>query len=183
MKIALACDHGGFRLKGLIMEYLESKGHTVTDFGSYTPDPVDYPDYALPAAESVARRQNDRAILVCKTGIGESIAANKVHGIRAALCYNEEVAATSRTHNNANVICLAANYLEDKTALRIVDVWLRETFRRGRHKRRMDKIACYESLNRHFGEEARSRALPGGAGRREQRDRLRVESLKVRSRS
>ncbi len=151
MRIALACDHGGFHKKCLIMEHLESKGHKITDFGSYTPDPVDYPDYAIPAAESVARGENDRAILVCKTGIGESIAANKVHGIRAALCFNKEVARTSRTHNNANVLCLAANYLNDATVLRIVDVWLKETFRRGRHKRRMDKIAAYESLNRRFG--------------------------------
>jgi len=150
MRISLACDHGGFQLKGVIAKLLESKGHKITEFGSYTPAPVDYPDYAFVAAESVANGENDRAILVCTTGIGMSIAANKVHGIRAALCFNEEVARTSRTHNNANVLCLAGDYLDQKTALRIVDVWLKETFRRGRHKRRMDKIASYESLNRRF---------------------------------
>lgn len=150
MRIALACDHGGFQKKLLIMRHLDSKGHRITDFGPYTPDRVDYPDYAIPAAESVAKGENDRAILICKTGIGESIAANKVHGVRAALCYNEKVARTSRTHNDANVLCLAGDYLDDRTALRIVDVWLKDTFRRGRHKRRMDKIASYESLNRRF---------------------------------
>jgi ribose 5-phosphate isomerase B len=139
MKIALAGDHGGFHLKGVIATHLESKGHKITDFGSYTPDPVDYPDYAFAAAESVAREENDRAILLCRTGIGESIAANKV---------NESLARTSRTHNNANVLCLAGDYLDDATVLRIVDVWLTERFQGGRHKRRLDKIACYEALDR-----------------------------------
>jgi len=148
MKIALAGDHGGFHLKGVIASHLESKGHKITDFGSYTPDPVDYPDYAFAAAESVARGENDRAILLCRTGIGESIAANKARGIRAALCLNETLARTSRTHNNANVLCLAGDYLDDATSLRIVDVWLTERFRGGRHKRRLDKIACYEALDR-----------------------------------
>jgi ribose 5-phosphate isomerase B len=148
MRIAIACDHGGFNKKRLIMKRLHSLGHTVTDYGSYTPDPVDYPDYAIAAAESVATGQNHRAILLCKTGIGHSIAANKVRGIRAALCYNLKVARTSRTHNNANVLCLPGEYLDDTTTLRIVDVWLKEKFRKGRHKRRMDKIARYESLNR-----------------------------------
>jgi len=166
MRIAVACDHGGFQKKCLIVEHLESKGHKATDFGSYTPDSVDYPDYAIVAAESVARGENDRAILVCTTGIGMSIAANKVHGIRAALCYNEEVAGTSRTHNNANVLCIAGKYLDDKAALRMVDVWLKERFRRGRHRRRMDKIASYESLGRLSGEkpptERASRPRPQG---------------------
>jgi ribose 5-phosphate isomerase B len=150
MKIALAGDHGGFHLKGVVGKHLESKGHTITDFGSYTPDPVDYPDYAFVAAESVAKGENDRAILLCRTGIGESIAANKVVGIRAALCFNEQLARTSRTHNNSNVLCLAGDYLDDQTALRIVDVWLKERFRRGRHLRRMNKIAHYELLSRCF---------------------------------
>ena len=150
MRIALACDHGGFQKKCLILEHLQSKGHDVTDFGSYTPDPVDYPDYAIAAAESVARGENDRAILVCTTGIGMSIASNKVEGVRAALCFNTEVGRTSRSHNNANVLCLPGKYLDDKTALEMVDVWLKERFRRGRHKRRMDKIASYMSLHRTF---------------------------------
>ena len=150
MKIAVACDHGGFQKKLLIIGHLRSKGHRVSDYGSHTPDSVDYPDYAVPAAESVASGESDRAILVCTTGIGMCMAANKVRGVRAALCYNEEVASDSRTHNNSNVLCLAGKYLDDKTTLRIVDVWLREIFRRGRHKRRMDKIARYESLNRNF---------------------------------
>lgn len=158
MRIAIASDHGGFEKKGLILEHLESKGHKVTDFGSYTPDSVDYPDYAVVASESVARGENDRAILLCTTGIGMSIAANKVRGVRAALCFNMEVASRSRTHNNANVLCLPGNYLDDKTALRMVDVWLKETFRRGRHKRRMDKIACYESLERRFDTPSSKRA-------------------------
>ncbi len=150
MRIAIASDHGGFEKKGLILKHLESKGHKVTDFGSYTPDSVDYPDYAVVAAESVARGENDRGILICTTGIGMSIAANKVRGILAALCFNMEVASRSRTHNNANVLCLPGKHLDNKTAVRMVDVWLKETFRRGRHKRRMDKIACYESLERRF---------------------------------
>jgi len=150
MRIAVSCDHGGFEKKCLILEHLQSEGYEVTDFGSYTPDSVDYPDYAIVAAESVARGETDRAILICTTGIGMCIAANKVRGIRAALCYNVEVARTSRTHNNANVLCLAGKHLEDKTALQMVDVWLNESFRGGRHKRRMDKIASYESLERTF---------------------------------
>ncbi|MFQ5792768.1 MAG: ribose 5-phosphate isomerase B, partial [Acidobacteriota bacterium] len=157
MKIAVACDHGGFQKKCLIMEHLQSEGHKVTDFGSYMPDSVDYPDYGFVAAESVASGENERAILVCTSGIGMSITANKVHGIRAALCFNIEVARTSRTHNNANVLCLAEKYLDDKTALQIVDVWLKERFRRGRHKRRMDKIASYESLNRAFDKQPSGR--------------------------
>lgn len=148
MRIALAGDHGGFHLKGVITAHLESKRHKITDFGSYTPDPVDYPDYAFAAAESVARGENDRAILLCRTGIGESIAANKVRGIRAALCFNESLARTSRTHNNSNVLCLAGDYLDDATALHIVDVWLRERFQGGRHKRRLDKVARYEERDR-----------------------------------
>ncbi len=153
MKVALACDHGGFQKKCLIMEHVQKNAHTVTDFGSYTPDSVDYPDYAFVASESVARGENDRAILVCTTGIGMSMAANKVEGIRAAVCFNVEVARTSRTHNNANVLCLPGKFLDDKTALRMVDVWLNEKFRRGRHKRRMDKIASYEALKRTFDKE------------------------------
>lgn len=150
MRIVLACDHGGFQKKCLILEHLQSRGYDVADFGSYTPDSVDYPDYAIAAAESVARGENDRAILVCTTGIGMSIASNKVEGVRAALCFNTEVARTSRSHNNANVLCLPGKYLDDKTALEMVDVWLKERFRRGRHKRRMDKIASYISLHRTF---------------------------------
>ena len=145
-------------MKRLVLKHLEAKRHKVTDFGSYTPDSVDYPDYAIVAAESVARGENDRAILLCTTGIGMSIAANKVQGIRAALCFNMEVASRSRTHNNANVLCLPGKYLDDKTALRVVDVWLKEGFHRGRHKRRMDKIACYESLERTLDEPSREKS-------------------------
>jgi ribose 5-phosphate isomerase B len=150
MRIGIACDHGGLQKKCLVMKHLESKGYKVSDFGSHTLDSVDYPDYGLPAAESVAKGENDRAILICTTGIGMCIAANKVRGIRAALCYNEDVARTSRTHNNANVLCLAGKYLDDRSALRIVDIWVKESFRRGRHKRRLDKISGYELLNRTF---------------------------------
>ena len=140
MKIAVACDHGGLVLKNTLLKYLNSKGYEVKDFGTCTEDSCDYPDYALPAAEAVARGECERGILICSTGIGISIAANKVRGIRAALCGDTYSARVSRAHNNANVLCLGQRVIGEYLALDIVDVWLKSGFEGGRHKRRVDLI-------------------------------------------
>ncbi len=140
MKIALATDHGGYRLKEYIKKYLEKKNHKVVDFGSNTPKAVDYPDYGFPAAESVGTGECDRGILLCRNGVGMSILANRVDNVRAALCLNPKMAQMSRSHNNANVLCLAGMFLDEKETKRILDVWLKTKFKGGRHKRRMDKI-------------------------------------------
>ncbi|WP_457567942.1 ribose 5-phosphate isomerase B [Desulfurobacterium sp.] len=144
MKIALASDHGGFRLKEVIKNYLESLGVEYIDFGTFSEDSVDYPDYALKAAESIISGETDRGIFICGTGIGISIAANKVPGIRAALCYNIFAAEMSRRHNDANVLALGGRVLGDELAKSIVKVWLETPFEGGRHERRLKKIAGIE---------------------------------------
>lgn len=140
MQIAIGSDHGGYKLKEEIKRYLEKKGYTYKDFGCNSEESCDYPDYGFPVSEAVAKGEYDRGILICKTGIGMSIIANKVKGIRAALCNTSEIAKKSREHNDANVLVLAAVI----DALKIVDVWLNTNFLGGRHKRRLDKIKMYE---------------------------------------
>ena len=150
MKIALASDHAGFFLKEELKKLLSEMGHRYTDFGTDSQESCDYPDFAFPAAEAVASGECDAGILVCGSGIGMSMCANKVKGIRAALCYTPEAARLSRLHNNANVLCLAARLTQKETALEIVRVWLQTEFEGGRHLRRVNKIASYESrLYRH----------------------------------
>lgn len=140
MKIALGSDHGGFKLKEEIKAYLDSEGYTYKDFGTLSEDSVDYPDYALQVAESVACGEYDRGILICGTGIGIGIAANKVRGIRAALCHDTFSARASREHNNANILTMGERVIGPGLARDIVKAWLEAEFSGGRHLIRIDKI-------------------------------------------
>jgi len=142
--IAISSDHGGFELKERIVKYLAKKGYEFEDLGTFNTDSVDYPDYALKAAEGVAEGKYDKGIVLCGTGIGISIAANKVHGIRAALCTDSYMARMSRQHNNANILALGGRVLGDELAIDIVETWLNTDFLGGRHKIRIDKIANIE---------------------------------------
>ncbi|AZR74009.1 ribose 5-phosphate isomerase B [Anoxybacter fermentans] len=144
MKVAIGSDHGGFRLKEEIKKYLESLQIEYKDFGTYSEESVDYPDFARPVAEGVARGEFDRGILICGTGIGMSIAANKVPGIRAALCHDCFSARATREHNDSNVLCLGERVIGKGLALDIVKIWLETEFVGGRHQRRIDKITSLE---------------------------------------
>ena len=144
MKIAVAADHGGLNLKNKIKEYLQSNGYEICDFGTNSTDSCDYPDFALLAAEAVASAKCDRGIIVCTTGIGVSIVANKVPGIRCALCHETNGAELTRRHNDANVLALGAVAVEEEVAVKIVDIFLKTEFEGGRHKRRVDKITAIE---------------------------------------
>lgn len=140
MKISVASDHGGLALKTSMKEYLESKGYTVIDFGTNSCDSCDYPDYARPAAEAVASGSCQAGIVVCTTGIGVSIVANKVKGVRCALCTTTDMALMSRRHNDANVLAMGQKYVDVDTAIAIVEVFLNTSFEGGRHARRVQKI-------------------------------------------
>jgi ribose 5-phosphate isomerase B len=144
MKIALGADHAGFELKEKIKQYLLEKGITIDDRGTYSPQSVDYPDFAFRVAEEVAAGKADSGILVCGSGIGMSIAANKVHGVRAAHVTSEMEAQLSREHNDANVLAVGGRVLDEATARRIVDRWLSTDFARGRHQQRVEKITAIE---------------------------------------
>jgi ribose 5-phosphate isomerase B len=144
MKIALGADHAGFALKDKIKQRLVSEGITVDDRGTNSTASVDYPDYARAVAEEVAANGADLGILVCSTGIGMSIAANKVPGIRAAKVDTEFEAERSREHNDANVLALGADTITEDQAYNIVDKWLATSFEGGRHERRVEKIAAIE---------------------------------------
>lgn len=148
MNIALSSDHRGFRAKEQLKTHLQQAGHTLRDFGCSDMISCDYPDTGIAGAESVARGEVDRAILFCGSGIGMSIAANKVKGVRAALCHDELTAEMARRHNNANVLCLPADLLGDELIRRVVDIWLRTEYEGGRHERRLQKIADYEQKGR-----------------------------------
>ena len=148
MKVALSSDHRGYRAKESIKSYLEAQGHTVHDFGCDSPASCDYPDTAIAGAESVARGETERGILLCGTGIGMSITANKVRGVRAALCHDELTAEMSRRHNDANVLCLPADLVGEELIRRVVDVWLKTDYEGGRHARRLEKIVKYEQNSR-----------------------------------
>lgn len=140
MKIAMASDHGGLDLKNRVKQYIEECGHQVVDFGTYTADSCDYPDFARPCAEAVANGSCERGIVVCTTGIGVSIVANKVKGVRCALCTNSDMATMTRRHNNANVLAMGQRYVDFDTAKQIVKAFLSTPFDGGRHQRRVDKI-------------------------------------------
>ena len=140
MKISIACDHGGLQLKNDLAAYIKSLGHTVCDFGTNSLDSCDYPDFAKPAAKAVASGDCDRGVVVCTTGIGVSMVANKVKGVRCALCLNADMAKMTRLHNNANVIALGQKYLDTDTAKQIVDAFLNTEFEGGRHAVRVSKI-------------------------------------------
>lgn len=140
MKIALGCDHGGFKLKEMIKDFLEKEGFSFQDFGTFSEDSVDYPDFSLKVAEAVASGLFDRGILICGTGIGIGIAANKVKGIRAALCHDTFSARASREHNNANILTMGERIIGPGLALDIVKIWLDSEFAGGRHAIRVGKI-------------------------------------------
>ena len=144
MRIALGSDHAGVELKALIIRELDEREFDYHDFGPSTDSPVDYPDYAARVAESVSSGQFDRGILICGTGVGMAIAANKVPGIRAAQVTNSDGARLSREHNNANVLTLGARTTPVIEALKIVDAFLETPFSGGRHQRRIDKIMALE---------------------------------------
>ena len=145
MKIALGCDHRGLKLKQAIIGLLAELGHECQDFGCYSTDPVDYPDIAKEVAGAVAAGKFEHGILICSSGIGMSIAANKVHGIRAALCCNVLSAQRARQHNDANVLCLGEDVLQQSVAMDIVKVYLSTVFEEGRHARRLDKVRGMEA--------------------------------------
>ncbi len=137
MRIALGTDHAGYRLKEKVKELLTSLGHEVVDFGTFSDEAVDYPLFVRPAAEAVARGECERAIVFGGSGNGEAMTANKVRGVRCALCWNEEVARLSRQHNDANVLSLGERVIPEETALALVRVWLTTEFEGGRHARRI----------------------------------------------
>ena len=144
MKLAIGCDHGGFELKEAVRVYLEEHQIPYEDFGAYSTDSVDYAPIAAKAARYVASGQADCGVLICSTGIGISIAANKVKGIRAALCTNEFCAEMTRRHNNANILCMGGKVVDSATARKLVDIFLNTPFEGGRHQRRIDQIAQIE---------------------------------------
>ncbi len=144
MKIAVGSDHRGFEAKQQIKAIVTQLGHECIDVGTTDSNPVDYPDLAYLAATAVARKQADRAILTCSTGIGMSIAANKIKGIRAAICHDELNARISRDHNDTNVLCISGDQVGEVLLRKIVEVWLSTEFSGGRHQRRVRKITAIE---------------------------------------
>ncbi|PKP08872.1 MAG: ribose 5-phosphate isomerase B [Bacteroidetes bacterium HGW-Bacteroidetes-4] len=140
MNLAIACDHAGYTTKQELVTYLKGLGHQLTDFGTHSPDSMDYPDTAHPLAEAVESGKFDFGITICGSGNGINMTANKHQGIRAALCWNTEVAALARQHNNANVCSLPARFISVDFAKQIVAVFLSEGFEGGRHQKRIDKI-------------------------------------------
>jgi len=139
LKIAIGSDHGGFRLKGKIIEYLRGQNIQFEDFGAFDEESCDYPDIAKEIAQEVVLKKFDKGILICGTGIGVSIAANKVKGIRAAVCSDTFSAKMSRAHNDANILCLGQRVIGEGLALEIVEAWLKSEFEGGRHKIRVEK--------------------------------------------
>lgn len=146
--IALACDHGALTLKEHLKTYLERKGISCKDFGTNDAESCDYPDFVAPAAQAVASGECEAGIVLCTTGIGASIAANKIKGIRCALCHETYSAEMTRRHNNANVLALGAGVTGTNLAERIVDVFLSTEFEGGRHQRRIDKVMALETVEK-----------------------------------
>ena len=165
MKIALGTDHAGYELKEHIKQYLIEKGHEVKDFGTYSPEPCDYPDFIYPAALATATGECDRTIVLGGSGNGEAIVANKVRGIRCVICKGEVGAKLGRSHNDANAISLPARALSPELALKIIDVWLTTPFDAGRHARRVQKITALDRCSREPlpAEKAEGAAAPVGA--------------------
>ena len=144
MKIAIGCDHGGIVLKPAIVEYLQAKGVIVLDLGCYSTESVNYPVYAKAVAKAVVNGEADKGILLCGTGIGMSIAANKVKGIRAAVVSDAFCAKMCSAHNNANVLCLGGRVVDEKKAVELVDAWFTTPFEGGRHQDRVDMMMKIE---------------------------------------
>ncbi|MDZ4829859.1 MAG: ribose 5-phosphate isomerase B [Phycisphaerae bacterium] len=144
MKIALGTDHRGMAVAQSLLTHLRAEGHDITVLGECTGTSIDYPDVAFLVAKAVSQHEAERGILICGTGIGMCIAANKMRGIRAAMAQDELAAQLSRTHNDANVLCLSADLIGQTLAKRVVDVWTKTDFEGGRHQRRLNKIAAIE---------------------------------------
>lgn len=151
MRIAIGADHGGFWLKERVRAFLEGEGHEVHDFGTHSEASVDYPDISGKVAQAVAGGAFDCGILICGTGIGMSIAANKVRGVRAAVCHEAYTARMARAHNNANILCMGGRVLGEGVALDVVRTFLATPFEGGRHARRVGKIAVLEEAHRGGG--------------------------------
>ncbi|MBS0261177.1 MAG: ribose 5-phosphate isomerase B [Planctomycetes bacterium] len=145
MRIAVASDHRGFAIKTKILTLVAELGHQALDFGTDSSESVDYPDFAVKVAKAISDRQIDRGILICGTGMGMCITANKFPGVRACTCHDDLTAEMSRRHNDANVLCLSADLLGDRLVNRMVDLWLKTEFEAGRHARRIEKINQIES--------------------------------------
>ena len=145
MRIAIGCDHGGFELKEAVRAHLEKNGIEHKDFGAYSTDSVDYAPIAAEVARCVSEGKADYGVLICSTGIGISIAANKIRGIRAALCTNEFCAEMTRRHNNANILCMGGKVIDKQTGIKLLDIFLNTEFDGGRHQRRIDQIAQLET--------------------------------------
>jgi len=145
MRVAVGSDHRAIEFKDIIKRVVSEMGGEAVDFGAHSTESADYPDFAFPVAKAVARGECDRGVLVCGTGIGMSIAANKVRGIRAAVVHDEKTAALSRQHNDANVLCMGSAVVDAATLESCVRVWLSTAFEGGRHARRLEKIACGEA--------------------------------------
>lgn len=142
MKIAIGGDHAGFEYKKELINVLTAAGHDVKDFGPFSDASVDYPDFAHPLATAVEKGENDLGILICGSGNGVAITANKHQGIRAALCWTEELGALARQHNNANVLCLPSRFIDFELAKKITLKFIETPFEGGRHENRVNKIAC-----------------------------------------
>lgn len=151
MRIAIASDHRGIRVKSQIVSQMRELGHDVTDLGPDNDDAVDYPDYAARVGDTISKGETDRGILICGTGMGMCIAANKFPGVRGVTCHDDVTAEMSRRHNDANVMCLSADLVGDRLLGRIVEIWLKTEFEEGRHKRRIDKISEIERQQRQSG--------------------------------
>jgi ribose 5-phosphate isomerase B len=146
LKIAIGSDHAGYSLKEEIKKYLDLKEIPFTDFGTFKIESTDYPEYAYKVANSIVSGEYDRGILICGTGIGMSITANKIKGIRAAVVYSEETAKMSRLHNDANIICLGARTIEPEWAMKLIDIWINTSFEGGRHQNRTNLITQLTGL-------------------------------------
>lgn len=143
--IAFGCDHGGFDLKDALVDYLRSRGAAVQDFGAHGKESVDYPDFAEQVSRCVSVGQADRGVLVCTSGIGMSITANKFPGVRAALVHDVDAARSSREHNDANILVLSGAKTDVALACQLIEIWLTTPFAGGRHRRRLDKISQIEN--------------------------------------
>ena len=146
MKIAIGTDHGGFKLKEALVKFLKKERHTVKDFGVFSEESADYPLIGYELGKAVGDKRYKRGILICKTGIGMSIIANKVKGVRAALCDRPDIACSSREHNDANILVLAANIVSESEAKRLIKLWLSTRALGGRHRRRVKQIKKIEKL-------------------------------------
>ncbi len=145
MKVAIGSDHGGYELKNKVVKFLKEEGYAIEDFGTHSKETCDYPMIGFEVAKTVSEGRVERGILICKTGVGMAIIANKLHGVRAAACYDIDMAKSSREHNDCNVIVLAANYSDFKKSKEMLKIWLKTGFLGERHARRVKQIKDIES--------------------------------------